>query len=794
MNSPHLMSNIMSPGLSESSSTMTTSTLASTSSLSPTEKTSSILDPTDDIGVGMKLRRSHKDDFRRHKKHSKIDKFDEFQEWIDGDASLRYSPKDADARKHLSGWAMRNTNNHNKKVLKKSCLGVFVCSKSCVNSEGERTSVRPATSDRARKKQGEKKCPNPECDGRLVHVQCAGKGGYPVTHFWRPMELVVIFQSKGYHDHPRPDVVKTTSSAKIALLEYHRSHRHERPKEICKKIGVHIHKSFNRVDRVARQLREAQTLLGGGDVPVTQGRPASYSGYAANGQQSFHTNPGLEQWYQSSNEMYSYGLYGGSHNGMSSQYSSDNYYSNNSGDYGYYNNSVDEVDFSCPNTYFQKPVPARNDGNGKKSTIPLLQNMLKRRQMMKEMKDKTHKLTDGQLSDIFENDKVSYSERNKEYYDQSMADSTTYINNHPGYELSSPTKRKAPPLLYNTPSLKRVKTHSESDVEGSDGLQQCLTVKEEEEDSQNASIIKRLPSDTVSAEQKLNDSTTGDLPSLLDFFDVRGTVHENTTTVNTLKSTNSAFSPTIPTSQREFHSESHHDHHHHHHTSSESIAPISNEESSTMTSSNTGAVCTSHRENMPTSPPASGDPVFSELTNVCHSYSRGTPEVGTQGPTMSQLTGSHGYSQDEDNGTYIDLLVSMYLGNNNNDKPLSTLKHEFHVYTDTFNKSRAQFMQQDMSQHGYDHYKSANQYDFTSWYESDHWRNAHAHARMASHGYAEHTPLSPMPYAGHYEYPSMQFADWYNSDPMSDSSRLLMSQALNYPHGNSGILYSRSLF
>ena len=36
---------------------------------------------------------------------------------------MRYSPYDTDARKHLSGWAMRNTNNHNKKVLKKSCLG-----------------------------------------------------------------------------------------------------------------------------------------------------------------------------------------------------------------------------------------------------------------------------------------------------------------------------------------------------------------------------------------------------------------------------------------------------------------------------------------------------------------------------------------------------------------------------------------------------------------------------------------------------------------------------------------------
>jgi hypothetical protein len=33
-----------------------------------------------------------------------------------------------EARRHSSGWAMRNTNNHNVNILKKSCLGVLVCS------------------------------------------------------------------------------------------------------------------------------------------------------------------------------------------------------------------------------------------------------------------------------------------------------------------------------------------------------------------------------------------------------------------------------------------------------------------------------------------------------------------------------------------------------------------------------------------------------------------------------------------------------------------------------------------
>ncbi|XP_071482574.1 uncharacterized protein [Diadema antillarum] len=210
--------------------------------------------------------KSDRDDWKKAKK-LKVEKFDDFQEWIDGDLTMRYHPKDVDARKHLSGWAMRNTNNHNKKVLKKSCLGVFICSKQCRTSTGDIVTVRPATSDRARRKQADKKCPRTGCDGKLVHQICAGKSGYPVTHFWRVTDTVILFQAKGIHDHPRPDVVKTTSQAKMALLEYHRTHRHERPKEICKKVGVHIHKSFNRVDRVARQLREVQNT-DGGEAPM----------------------------------------------------------------------------------------------------------------------------------------------------------------------------------------------------------------------------------------------------------------------------------------------------------------------------------------------------------------------------------------------------------------------------------------------------------------------------------------------------------------------------------------------
>jgi len=48
---------------------------------------------------------------------------------------------------------MRNTNNHNVNILKKSCLGVLVCSKRCNPRNGIMISIRPAICDKARKKQ-----------------------------------------------------------------------------------------------------------------------------------------------------------------------------------------------------------------------------------------------------------------------------------------------------------------------------------------------------------------------------------------------------------------------------------------------------------------------------------------------------------------------------------------------------------------------------------------------------------------------------------------------------------------
>lgn len=86
--------------------------------------------------------------------------FNDFFEWVDGHQRLVYPQSNEEARKHTSGWAMRNTNNHNVNILKKSCLGVLVCSANCVLSNGGSIHLRPAICDKARKKQQGKLCPN----------------------------------------------------------------------------------------------------------------------------------------------------------------------------------------------------------------------------------------------------------------------------------------------------------------------------------------------------------------------------------------------------------------------------------------------------------------------------------------------------------------------------------------------------------------------------------------------------------------------------------------------------------
>lgn len=86
--------------------------------------------------------------------------YDEFCEWADGHIRYVYRNTSEEARKHISGWAMRNTNNHNVNILKKSCLGVLVCTANCSLPNGEQIHLRPAICDKARKKQQGKPCPN----------------------------------------------------------------------------------------------------------------------------------------------------------------------------------------------------------------------------------------------------------------------------------------------------------------------------------------------------------------------------------------------------------------------------------------------------------------------------------------------------------------------------------------------------------------------------------------------------------------------------------------------------------
>ncbi|XP_006763256.1 PREDICTED: chorion-specific transcription factor GCMa [Myotis davidii] len=132
-----------------------------------------------------------------------VKKIDWFQEWPDSYEKYIYSSEDRSAQRHLSSWAMRNTNNHNSRILKKSCLGVVVCSRDCSAKEGRKIYLRPAICDKARQKQQRKRCPN--CDGPLKLIPCRGHGGFPVTNFWRHEGRFIFFQSKGEHDHPKPE-------------------------------------------------------------------------------------------------------------------------------------------------------------------------------------------------------------------------------------------------------------------------------------------------------------------------------------------------------------------------------------------------------------------------------------------------------------------------------------------------------------------------------------------------------------------------------------------------------------
>lgn len=141
--------------------------------------------------------------------------FDVFQEWTDGYVRYIYSAEDKNTQRHLSGWAMRNTNNHNCQILKKSCLGVVVCSRGCLLTDGSRLTLRPAICDKARQKQQKKLCPS--CTATLELLPCRGHSGYPVTNFWRVDGKNIFFQAKGVHDHPRPESKSETEARRSSV-------------------------------------------------------------------------------------------------------------------------------------------------------------------------------------------------------------------------------------------------------------------------------------------------------------------------------------------------------------------------------------------------------------------------------------------------------------------------------------------------------------------------------------------------------------------------------------------------
>ncbi|XP_038129275.1 chorion-specific transcription factor GCMb [Cyprinodon tularosa] len=161
--------------------------------------------------VGMKLTW----DINDPKLPQDLKQFDPFQEWTDGYVRYIYSADDKNAQRHLSGWAMRNTNNHNCQILKKSCLGVVVCSRGCTLADGSRLQLRPAICDKARQKQQKKMCPN--CNAALELLPCRGHSGYPVTNFWRVDGKAIFFQAKGVHDHPRPESKSETEARRSSV-------------------------------------------------------------------------------------------------------------------------------------------------------------------------------------------------------------------------------------------------------------------------------------------------------------------------------------------------------------------------------------------------------------------------------------------------------------------------------------------------------------------------------------------------------------------------------------------------
>ncbi|XP_019543299.3 transcription factor glial cells missing [Aedes albopictus] len=221
---------------------------------------------------------------------SEID-LDEYNEWSDGHCRYIYRSMDEMAKRHSSGWAMRNTNNHNVSILKKSCLGVLVCSARCILPNGDKIHLRPAICDKARRKQQGKACPNRLCVGGVLEIQpCRGHCGYPVTHFWRHTPNAIFFQAKGVHDHPRPESKSSGETRKILGIG-----RRER---VLKAIQSKVSKITNskQTKKITKQILDA------GKTPPSSNLNRLSSGsayslpfpanYKSSNQCDYATNPG----------------------------------------------------------------------------------------------------------------------------------------------------------------------------------------------------------------------------------------------------------------------------------------------------------------------------------------------------------------------------------------------------------------------------------------------------------------------------------------------------------------------
>lgn len=207
----------------------------------------------------------------------KVTRWDKFNEWSDGHCRCVYRVDDEQARRHASGWAMRNTNNHNVHLLKKSCLGVMVCSKRCVIDEqiGSRVHLRPHICDKARKKQQGKQCPNRRCDGRLEILPCRGHCGYPVTHFWRHTSEAIFFQAKGVHDHPRPEPKSSAETRRALALA----------KGLIPMTGSHSKRRYQKGQMQARKNPHALSLQCDSTtgLKLSTDRTLNTKGYDTNG-------------------------------------------------------------------------------------------------------------------------------------------------------------------------------------------------------------------------------------------------------------------------------------------------------------------------------------------------------------------------------------------------------------------------------------------------------------------------------------------------------------------------------